>query len=60
MIPSGPPKFIPKIYGFKIFGMRGSKFELQFDYSGKPINEEEIRKVLRKKEKEKEEKQMIM
>lgn len=40
--------------------MRGSKFELQFDYSGKPINEEEIRKVLRKKEKEKEEKQMIM
>lgn len=51
-IPQGPPKFIPKIYGFKIFGMRGSKYELKFDYAGKPINEEEIRKVLRKKEKD--------
>lgn len=42
-LPSGPPKFIPKIYGFKIFGMRGSKYELKFDYAGKPVNEEEIR-----------------
>lgn len=25
---SAAPKFIPKCYGFKIFGMRGSKFEL--------------------------------
>lgn len=32
--PSGPPKFIPKVYGFKIFGMRGSKFELKFDSKG--------------------------
>lgn len=53
-LPAGPPKFIPKIYGFKIFGMRGSKYELKFDYAGKPINEEEIRMVLRKKEKESE------
>jgi hypothetical protein len=41
--PSGPPKFIPKVYGFKIFGMRGSKFELKFDSKGQPSNEEEIR-----------------
>jgi hypothetical protein len=26
--------------------MRGSKHELKFDYSGKPTNETEIRKVL--------------
>ena len=32
-----------QIYGFKIFGMRGSKYELKFDYQGKPINEDEIR-----------------
>lgn len=49
LIPQGPPKFIPKIYGFKIFGMRGSKYELKFDNKGQPINEEEIRNVLKKK-----------
>ena len=48
MIPQGPPKFIPKIYGFKIFGMRGSKYELKFDFKGQPVNEEEIRNVLKK------------
>jgi hypothetical protein len=45
-MPAGAPKFIPKIYGFKIFGMRGSRYELKFDFAGKPINEDEIRKVL--------------
>lgn len=44
------PRFIPKIYGFKIFGMRGSRYELKFDFCGKPTNEEEIRKVLRKED----------
>lgn len=39
---------MPKIYGFKIFGMRGSKYELKFDYQGKPVNEDEIRMVLKK------------
>ena len=48
LLPKGPAKFVPKIYGFKIFGMRGSKYELKFDYQGKPINEEDIRKVLKK------------
>lgn len=26
--------------------MRGSKYELKFDYGGQPINESEIREVL--------------
>jgi len=33
--------------------MRGSKYELKYDYAGKPINEEEIRKVLKKDKEEK-------
>jgi hypothetical protein len=28
--------------------MRGSKYELKFDFAGKAINEEEVRKVLRR------------
>ena len=28
--------------------MRGSKFELKFDNQGKPINEDEIRQILRR------------
>ena len=28
--------------------MRGSKYELKFDYQGKPVNEEEIRQVLKR------------
>lgn len=48
LLPKAPSKFVPKIYGFKIFGMRGSKYELKFDYQGKPVNEEEIRQVLRR------------
>jgi hypothetical protein len=53
LLPSGPPKFIPKVYGFKIFGMRGSKYELKFDYKGQPMNEEEIRSVMKKDNKNK-------
>jgi casein kinase II subunit beta len=48
LLPKGPAKFVPKIYGFKIFGMRGSKYELKFDYQGKPTNEDEMRQVLKK------------
>ena len=39
-------RFVPKIYGFKIFGMRGSRYELKYDYAGRPVNEDEIREVL--------------
>lgn len=31
--------------------MRGSKFELRFDFKGLPVNEEEIRTVLKKDKK---------
>jgi hypothetical protein len=31
--------------------MRGSKYELKYDYKGQPVNEEEIRQVLRKDKK---------
>jgi hypothetical protein len=48
LLPKGPAKFVPKIYGFKIFGMRGSKYELKFDFQGKPVNDDEIRHVLKK------------
>jgi hypothetical protein len=48
LTPAGPPKFIPKINGFKIFGMRGSKYELKFDFKGQAINEEEIRSILKR------------
>ena len=47
--PQPPIKFIPKIYGFKIFGMRGSRYELKFDTKGQPINEEEIKHILKNK-----------
>lgn len=49
MAPGGPPKFVPKLYGFKIFGMRGSKHELRFDSKGNIANEEEIKNVLRRR-----------
>ena len=39
---------MPKIYGFKLFGVRGSKYALKHDYQGKPINEDEIREILSK------------
>jgi hypothetical protein len=31
--------------------MRGSKYELKYDFKGQPINEEEIKYVLRKDKK---------
>ena len=45
----GPEKFIPKLYGFKLFGMRGSKFEIQYDENGNPTNIEEVNDVLNTK-----------
>ena len=42
---------MPKIYGFKIFGMRGSKYELKFDFKGQAVNEDEIRTILKKDKK---------
>jgi hypothetical protein len=47
--PNGPPSYVPKIYGFKLFGMRGSKYELHFDHKGSAMNEKDIKEVLKKK-----------
>ncbi len=32
--------------------MRGSKYELKFDYKGQPVNEDEIRHILKKDKKQ--------
>ena len=42
------PIFIPKVYSLKIFRMRGSKYELKFDFDGTLTNEDEIRKVVQR------------
>jgi hypothetical protein len=49
MIDNGPEQFVPKLYGFKIFGMRGSKYEYQYDQDGKLENKEHIDKILNDK-----------
>jgi len=38
--------------------MRGSKYELKFDFKGQPVNEDEIKYVLRKDKKKNEEEKM--
>lgn len=34
----GPLAYQPQIFGFKIFGQKGSKYEEQFDNQGQRIN----------------------
>ncbi len=45
----GPVQYIPTIYGFKIFGQKGSKYELAFDNLGQAKNQKEIDSILKKK-----------
>jgi hypothetical protein len=45
----GPVTYIPTIYGFKIFGQKGSAFELKYDHSGLPTNGPDIEEILKKK-----------
>lgn len=42
-------QYIPTIYGFKIFGQKGSKYELIYDNHGQPKNQKEIDNILKKK-----------
>lgn len=42
-------QYIPTIYGFKIFGQKGSKYELVYDNLGQPKNQKDIDTVLKKK-----------
>lgn len=41
--------YVPTIYGFKIFSLKGSKYELQYDNSGKPVNQKEVDTLLSRK-----------
>ena len=38
--------YIPTIYGFKIFGHKGSAFEYKYDNNGSHVNKAEIDNVL--------------
>ena len=49
MVDGGPEQFVPKLYGFKIFGMRGSKYEYRFENDGTPQNQEEVLAILNNK-----------
>ena len=45
----GPLTYLPTIYGFKIFGQKGSAFELEYDNAGHPKNKKEIDSILKNK-----------
>ena len=51
----GPLTYQPLIFGFKIFGQKGSAYEEKFDNSGKPVNKSakevltELKQALQKK-----------
>ena len=44
----GKIDYIPKIYGFRIFGQHGSKYEYLYNEDGKCLNQKEIDKFLEK------------
>jgi len=43
-------QYIPTIYGFKIFGQKGSKFELVFDNMGQAKNQKDVDGILKRKQ----------
>lgn len=45
----GPLTYLPTIYGFKIFGQKGSAYEMKFDHTGLPLNKAEVDAILLKK-----------
>ena len=45
----GPVTYIPTIYGFKIFGQKGSRYEVMYDSNGVSKNQKEIDGILKKK-----------
>ena len=51
-VDEGPDQYIPKLYGFKIFGMRGSNYEFKFDEHGNQKNQEAILNILENKKTE--------
>ena len=45
----GPIGYVPKLHGFKIFGMNGSKYKIQYDENGEPSNKDTIDRILNTK-----------
>ena len=45
----GPLTYMPTIYGFKVFGQKGSHYELLHDNNGVPINKQQIDNILHNK-----------
>ena len=45
----GPLTYMPSIYGFKIFGQKGSAYEYLYDNQGHQLNKKEIDTILHKK-----------
>jgi len=43
-------QYIPTIYGFKIFGQKGSRYELMYDNLGQAKNQKDIDTILKKKQ----------
>ena len=42
----GPTTSKSTLYGFSVFGKRGSKYEIKYDAKGEPINKEEVEAIL--------------
>ena len=49
VVEQGPEIFTPTLYGFKIFGQKGSHYEITYDDYGKAQNEERISKIMQDK-----------
>ena len=49
VVAHGPEKYIPTIYGFRMFGAKGSRYERTFDDLGELTNEEFVEGILNKK-----------
>ena len=45
----GPLTYIPTVYGFKIFGQKGSAYEYKYDNNGTQLNKKDIDKILNTK-----------
>lgn len=46
LYPDSTEIYIPKIYGFKIVTLRGSKYEYKYDFYGNCLNKKEIDRIL--------------
>ena len=49
VVSHGPEKYIPTLYGFRMFGARGSRYEITYDDLGEITNEEYVQGILSNK-----------